>query len=55
MSMRMQAVWMASVGYNEYNVDEDSSEDDASAKDNHIKDTARRSTCSVRLLVQHSK
>jgi len=32
--MRMPAAWMASVGRDEYDVDEDGGEDDAGGKDN---------------------
>jgi len=32
--MKMPAVWMASVGRDEYNVDEDGGENDAGRKDN---------------------
>ena len=46
---------MASVGRDEYDVDEDGGEDDAGRKDNREKDAARRSTCFVRLLAQLSK
>jgi len=34
MSMRMPVAWMASVGYDQYNVDEDGGEDDGGSKDN---------------------
>jgi len=34
MLMRMRAAWMASVGHDEYNVDEDGVEDDTGSKDN---------------------
>jgi len=55
MSMRMPASWMASVGRDDYDVDEDGGEDDAGRKDNREKDAARRPTYFVRLLVQLSK
>jgi len=35
MSMRMAVVRLASVGCKEYDVDEDSGEDDAASKNNH--------------------
>jgi len=34
MSVRMPAAWMAPVGRDEYDVDEDGGEDEASGKDN---------------------
>jgi len=37
----MPAAWMASVGRDEYDVDEDSAESDAGRKDNREKDAAR--------------
>jgi len=43
---------MASVGRDEYDVDEDGGEDDAGRKDNREYDAARRSTCFMRLLAQ---
>ena len=52
--MRMLVVWMASVGRDEYNVDEDDGEDDTGRKDNCVKDAVRRPTCFVRLLAQLS-
>jgi len=54
-SMRMLAVWMALVGCDEYDVDEDGGEVDAGCKDNQEKDVARRLTYFVRLLAQLSK
>ena len=48
-------MWMALVGHDEYDVDEDGGEDNASHKYNDEKDTARRPMCFVRLLVQLSK
>jgi len=53
--MRIPAEWMASVGCDEYDVDENGGEDDAGSKDNLEEDTAKRSMCFVRLLVQLSK
>jgi len=35
MSMRILAAWMAAVGRDEYNVDEDRGEDYTGGKDNH--------------------
>ena len=55
MLMWKTAVWMASVGRSEYDVNEDGGEDDAGCKDNRKTDTVRRSTCFMRLLVQCSK
>jgi len=55
MSIRMPAAWMASVGCNEYDVDEDGSEDDAGCKDKHEKDALRRPTCFMKVLAQLSK
>ena len=46
---------MASVGRDEYDVDEDDIEDGAGCKDNGEKDAARRLMCFVRLFVQLSK
>jgi len=46
---------MASVGRDEYYVDENGGEDEAGSKDNLEEDVAKRSTCFVRLLVQLSK
>jgi len=53
--MRMLAAWMASVGRDEYDIDEDGSEDDAGHKDKCETEALRRPTCFVRLLAQLSK
>ena len=48
-------MWMALAGCDEYDVNENGGEDDASGKDNRKYDVARRSTFFLRLLAQLSK